>query len=102
MTATIPTLYESVERMKHEILEDIKAGLVPADCPSFSSLHDHVDANCYGGFCNDDEMQSLINHFGGIDENIGMPVALIGYLNDAQNSIGRWIKDGGIKQQLSQ
>ncbi len=98
MTATIPTLSETIERMKQEILEDSKAGRVPADCSSFASLHDHVDANCYGGFCDDDEMQTLINHFGGIDEEQGMPDALIDYLNDAQNSIDSWIKDGDIKQ----
>lgn len=96
MIESIPTISESIERMKREIFEDIKTGLVPADCPSFSSLHDHVDANCYGGFCNDDLMQALINHFGGINEDIGMPVALTDYLNDAQNSIDRWIKEGGI------
>lgn len=98
MTAIIPSLNETIEHMKQEILEDIKAGRVPADCPSFSSLHDHVDANCYGGFCNDDVMQTLVNNFCGINEEQGMPNALIGYLNDAQNSIDRWIKDGGIKQ----
>ena len=67
MTAIIPSLNETIEQMKQEILEDIKAGRVPADCPSFSSLHDYVDANCYGGFCNDDEIQMLTDHFGGID-----------------------------------
>ncbi len=95
MTATVPTLDESIERMKNEILEDIKAGRVPADCPSFSALHDHVDANCYGGFCEDELMQALTDHFGGRDDNEGMPDGLVEYLNDAQNSIDRWIKDGG-------
>ncbi len=98
MTSAIPTLNESIERMKKEILEDIKTGCVPADCSSFSSLHDYVDANCYGGFCDDNEMQALIHHFGGLDEEKGMPDALICHLNDAQNSIDRWIKEGGIKQ----
>ena len=97
-TITIPNLDESIERMKQEIIEDITAGRVPADCPSFSELHDYVDANCYGGFCEDDVMQALTDHFGGLDEDKGMPDALIGYLNDAQNSIDRWIKEGGIQQ----
>ncbi len=97
ITATIPTLNESIERMKAEILEDVKTGRVPATCPSFSSLHDYVDANCYGGFCDNHEMQALIEHFGGIDENKGMPESLIDYLNNAQNSIDQWINDGGIK-----
>lgn len=93
-----PTLDESIERMKKEIIEDIKAGRVPADCQSFSSLHDHVDANCYGGFCEDKLMEALTKHFGGDDKEKGLPDALMNYLNDAQNSIDHWIKEGGIKQ----
>ncbi len=98
MTTNIPTLDESIERMKQEIIEDIKSGQVSADCPSFSALHDYVDANCYGGFCEDDVMQALSEHYGGGDENEGMPDELMDYLNKAQNSIDRWIKAGGIKQ----
>lgn len=98
MTITIPTHDESIERMKQEIIDDIKAGRVPADCPSFSALHDYVDANCYGGFCEQEVMQALMDHFGGLDEDKGMPAALIDYLNEAQNSIDLWIKEGGIQQ----
>lgn len=94
---TTPILDESIKRMKKEIIEDIKAGRVPVDCPSFAALHDYVDANCYGGFCEGDLMQALTEHFGGIDKDEGMPDALIGYLNDAQNSIDCWIKEGGIQ-----
>ena len=97
-TITIPTIDESIERMKQEIIDDIKSGQVPADCPSFSALHDYVDANCYGGFCEEAEMQALMDHFGGLDEDEGMPAALIDYLNETQNSIDRWIKEGGIQQ----
>lgn len=96
MTTISPTLDESIERMKQEIIEDIKSGRVPANCPSFSALHDYVDANCYGGFCDDDLMQALTDHFGEIDENEGMPDSLIAYLNEAQNSVDRWIKEGSI------
>ena len=98
MTTVATTLDESIERMKQEIIEDIKTGRVPADCPSFSALHDYVDANCYGGFCEDDVMQALTDHFGGHDENESMPDSLIGYLNDAQNSIDRWFKEGGVQK----
>ena len=97
-TITAPTLDESIERMKQEIIEDVKAGRVPADCPSFSALHDYVDANCYGGFCEDDVMQSLLDHFGGRDENEGMPDDLMDYLNAAQDAIDRWIKEGGAQK----
>lgn len=44
-----------VERCKREILQDIDNGIVPETVSSFSELHDYVDANCYGGFCDDDE-----------------------------------------------
>jgi hypothetical protein len=97
MAITIPTLEESINVMKWEIIEDIKNGRVPADCPSFSALHDYVDANCYGGFCEDEMMEALLDHFGGRDENEGMPDKLMDYLNEAQNSVDRWIKEGGIK-----
>lgn len=32
-----------------EIDHDIEQGVVPPTVASFSELHDHVDANCYGG-----------------------------------------------------
>lgn len=38
-----------VERAKAEILADIDEGRVPATVHTFSELHDHVDANEYGG-----------------------------------------------------
>jgi len=77
-TITIPTLDESIERMKQEIIDDIKAGQVPANCPSFSALHDYVDANCYGGFCEEAEMQALMDHFGGLDEEEGTVLRIFG------------------------
>lgn len=40
--------------MKAEILADIASGKVPATVPDFSALHDYVDANEYGGFCDED------------------------------------------------
>jgi hypothetical protein len=43
----------AVERGKREILADVRAGRVPADVEDFSALHDHVDANEYGGLCDD-------------------------------------------------
>jgi len=102
MTITTPELNESIERMKQEIVEDIKAGRVPADCPSFSALHDYVDANCYGGFCEDVLLQALIEHFGGRDENEGMPDDLMDYLNNAQNSVDLWIRNRGVAQFMQQ
>ncbi len=98
MTATIPTLDESIERMKQEILEDIETGRVPTDCPSFSALHDYVDANEYGGFCEGALADALIEHFGGCDKNEGMPGAMLEFLNNAQNAIDLWLKTNGVAQ----
>lgn len=39
----------AVALAKTEVLADIEAGRVPADVPTFAALHDHVDANEYGG-----------------------------------------------------
>lgn len=43
-------------------------------------------------------MDALLEHFGGLDENEGMPDELMDYLNAAQDSIDSWIKVGGIKE----
>lgn len=36
-----------------QICADISGGIVPRSCASFSELHDYVDANMYGGLCDD-------------------------------------------------
>jgi len=59
-------ILRTAARMKAEILQDIADGVVPADVGSFSELHDHVDANCYGGLCDDDCPPELIPwHYNG-------------------------------------
>lgn len=44
---------EIIERAKAEIIDDILNGILPVMPTSFQELHEHVDANCYGGFCED-------------------------------------------------
>ncbi|WP_454735406.1 hypothetical protein [Cupriavidus necator] len=43
----------SIEEAKREIQEDIASGRVPFTVTTFPELHDYVDANCYGGLCDD-------------------------------------------------
>src|SRR4051812_46983495 len=43
-----------VERMKAEIAADIDRQVVPDTVTTFAQLHDHVDANGYGGFFDPD------------------------------------------------
>jgi hypothetical protein len=89
-------LKEVVGRMKREILEDVKSGQVPATVKTFTELHDYVDANEYGGFCEDKFTDALIVHFGGLDENTGMPQEMLDFINAAQDAIDVWLKEGGF------
>ena len=43
----------AIARGKREIAADVAAGTVPADVATFAALHDYVDANEYGGLCED-------------------------------------------------
>jgi len=113
MTAiTIPTLDETVERMKREIIHDVALGApglkpIPVDLRSFEQLHDYRDANEYGGFCDDELFEALWAHFnaqgcpdGNNDGNAGMPDAMIDYMNKAQRRVSEWIASGGMRADL--
>lgn len=92
-----PDIAATVAVMKEQIQHDVISGVVPADVGSFGNLHDYVDANCYGGFCDDHVADRLIEHFGGRDEHEGMPQGMLDYLNAAQEEIDAWIKAGGLQ-----
>lgn len=73
---------DRIERAKREILEDVKAGVVPADVEAFSDLHYFVDANGYGGFFEDDaELEDA---------------------NPVFDAVDLWIKGGGIAAALKE
>lgn len=74
--ATAAEVAAAVEQMKREVLDDIDAGRVDASVADFSALHDHVDANMYGGFTEDRAHWSTDS------------------LNDAQNLVHGWLEDG--------
>lgn len=95
-TVAVPTLEQTVQRMKSEVLADVARGQVPNSVASFGDLHDYVDANEYGGFCEDELADAMIAHFGGRDADEGMPDAFITFMNDAQTAIDTWIKEGGV------
>ena len=80
-----PTFYQTIDRMKAEILADITRGAIPSDIESFSELHDYVDANEYGGFCE----EGFADQFGGINSDDFMT-----HSNDAQNVIDSWLRAG--------
>ena len=81
----------AIERSKAEILEDIAHGPVPNTVSRFSELHDYVDANMYGGFC--DEPSQTAN--GG---NYWWPEGLrIDEANAVQDAINAWLQRGRIR-----
>ena len=80
LAAGVYSAHPRIERMKREILGDVRKGVVPVSCVSFSELHDYVDANCYGGFCDD-----------------GFDTTKVDAINAAQDAIDLWIKAGGLK-----
>lgn len=82
----------TVARIKQEIFDDIDAGKLPVDVASFSALHDYVDANAYGGFCEDEIADALIKYFGGRDKHEGMPEGMVSFINEAHESIDVWLK----------
>lgn len=72
---------EIIEKAKSEILNDIKEGIVSNTISSFSELHDFVDANYYGGFCDDGYEAS---------KNFNFEFKI-------QEDLDAWIKNGGVK-----
>lgn len=90
------TVEQHFEQMKTEILADMASGLVPKTVASFSELHDYVDANEYGGFCNDAQVDEMIAHYGGRDEHEGMPQGMIDHINKCQNAVDTWVKVRGF------
>lgn len=77
----------AVESAKTEIVEDVRAGTVPADVPSFSALHDHVDANGYGGLLD-----------AAFHDAVGDYIAAGAEVQDA---VDEWIRGGGIRAALA-
>lgn len=89
-----------IAQMKEEILDDVRRGFVPGfvprNCVSFGELHDYRDANCYGGLCDDEVFDALVEQFGGRDEDEGMPDGMLNLINAAQDAVDEWIKQGGL------
>ncbi len=61
---------------------------------TFSELHDHIDANCLGGFCDDDVAQALLIWFGGPDADGGWLQSMIDFINEAQGAVNKWLAEG--------
>jgi len=90
---------ELAERMKSEILADIKAGIVPPTVTGYSNLHDYVDANLYGGTeALLDQLDSMVPD---TDEGHSAALAkLCDIANPAMDLVDEWIKLGGLRSKL--
>lgn len=71
-----PATLAAIARAKEEILADMERGVVPSTVDDFGELHDFVDANEYGGLCEDGH---------GLDEQA---------VEDVQDEVHRWLADG--------
>lgn len=86
-----------VPRMKREILKDMldQPKLLSFErVRTFADLHDVVDANCYGGFCDDDTAELIIAACGGRDKFDDLPDAYVELMNRAQDAIDKWLRSG--------
>jgi hypothetical protein len=92
---TIKSLEELTAQIKAEIVLDIQTCRVPVTVANFSELHDSVDANCYGGLCEDDTADAMIDHFGGRDCHEGMPEGMMNMINTAFDTVDAWLKAKG-------
>ena len=79
-------MQDTIAQIKREVLEDIRERKVPVDVRSFSELHDYVDANEYGGFCDPESPNHDLD--AGKDEDAD-------YVNDVQDAIHGWLARGG-------
>lgn len=91
----VPTVEETAERIKRDIIELIKVGRMPRGVSSLEDVHDHCDGNCLGGLCTDDLFDTLIVHFGGRDAEQGMPQGMINHINAANDLVEVWLAAGG-------
>lgn len=64
-----------------ELKELVKSGTVPNTIKSFSEIHDHIDANTLGGFCEEGYEPS---------ENLEIE-------NEVQCRVDAWIKNGRLE-----
>ena len=76
-----------IDRAKREVLEDVREGVVPAAISRAFELHDFVDANEYGGLCED-------NFGDDSDTNVDNANAVFAALD-------QWITSGGMRAALA-
>lgn len=89
------TAAQLAERMKEDIVSDVRNGFVPPTVRCFSELHDYVDANCYGGT---ERLLSEIERFypETTEGRHAALQALCDLMNDAMAGVNAWLAEGSL------
>lgn len=94
------TSEQLAEKMKVEILADIRSGIVPVSVQNFSVLHDYVDANCYGG------TEALLDELDAgatsDEEHRKSLDTMCDLMNPAMEIINEWLANGGALREIGQ
>jgi hypothetical protein len=77
---------------RDEVLEDVASGRVPATVASFAELHDHVDANGYGGAFRWPCLSS--------DRDDAYQNEFCRFWNAVQENVNEWIASGRMKGEV--
>jgi len=81
---TVCEICYRVDRSKREIIADVEADTIPAPLiRGFADLHDYVDANEYGGLCEDRDIEEE-------DE------AFVDMASEVQERVHQWILRGDM------
>jgi len=98
-TMTPAEFIETAVRVSEEyILELVSMGTIPNTVANFSELHDFIDANELGGFCDADLQDTFLAIFpkhSDADEAL-VSDAFLDACNTIQNTVNQWIVEGGI------
>lgn len=90
-TATEARLAEIVARAKQEILADIAQGVVPETVDTFGDLHSYVDANYYGGLCDEGPTTDFFDFVS--EPTPADPHARVNHIQDLLDS---WLQAGRV------
>lgn len=95
--ANKPSFEQVLADAKQQLLMLVADARVPLDIECFAHLHDYCDANCLGGFCDDDKANEWIAAFGGFDEHESWPDEYHQFVVRVEAAVDEWIKAGGVR-----
>ncbi len=80
---------DAIELGKRQIQFEIAIGRIPPTAIEFSELHNYVDANEFGGLCDDNRLDALVDR----DTNEGSEV-FCEIANQVQAALDEWLRHG--------